>query len=52
MSEDWPNGWYRDEPGQQAVPRLPEAKVFLHDLATDTPLPKNLITGATVAATS
>ena len=28
------------------MPRLPEAKVFFHDLATDTPLPKNLITGA------
>jgi hypothetical protein len=20
MSEEWPNGWYRDEPGQQAGP--------------------------------
>jgi hypothetical protein len=29
-----------------------EAKVFFHDLATDTPLPKNLITGASVAGTS
>jgi LCP family protein required for cell wall assembly len=28
------------------------AKVFFHDLATDTPLPKNLITGASVAGTS
>ena len=31
---------------------VPEAKVFFHDLATDTPLPKNLITGASVAGTS
>jgi hypothetical protein len=29
-----------------------EARAFFHDLATDTPLPKNLITGATVAGTS
>ena len=29
-----------------------EAKVFFHDLATDTPLPKNLITGASVAGTA
>jgi anionic cell wall polymer biosynthesis LytR-Cps2A-Psr (LCP) family protein len=29
-----------------------EAKVFFHDLATDTPLPKNLITGGSVAGTS
>lgn len=29
-----------------------EAKVFFHDLGTDTPLPKNLITGASVAGTS
>ena len=28
------------------------AKVFFHDLATDTPLPKNLITGASVAGTA
>jgi hypothetical protein len=20
MSEDWPNGWYRDDPSQQATP--------------------------------
>jgi len=121
MSEDWPNGWYRDDPSQQArpsftphpeakgspyeptqaVPRgtassltvdqganlsqlvsvafalrnpvttmvpfggfgntsagsvvewnVPAAKVFFHDLGTDTPLPKNLITGASVAGTS
>jgi LCP family protein required for cell wall assembly len=31
---------------------VPEAKVFFHDLGTDTPLPKNLITGASVAGTS
>ncbi len=29
-----------------------EAKAFFHDLATDTPLPKNLITDASVAGTS
>jgi LCP family protein required for cell wall assembly len=29
-----------------------QAKVFFHDLATDTPLPKNLITGASVAGTT
>jgi hypothetical protein len=29
-----------------------QAKVFFHDLATDTPLPKNLITGASVAGTA
>jgi LCP family protein required for cell wall assembly len=29
-----------------------QANVFFHDLATDTPLPKNLITGASVAGTS
>ena len=31
---------------------VPEAKVFFNDLATDKPLPKNLITGASVAGTS
>jgi LCP family protein required for cell wall assembly len=31
---------------------VPEAKVFFHDLATDTPLPRNLITGASVAGTA
>jgi hypothetical protein len=31
---------------------VPAAKVFFHDLGTDTPLPKNLITGASVAGTS
>jgi LCP family protein required for cell wall assembly len=30
----------------------PEAKVFFHDLATDTPLPKKLVTGASVAGTT
>ena len=30
---------------------VPEAKVFFNDLATDKPLPKNLITGASVAGT-
>ena len=30
----------------------PEAKVFFNDLATDKPLPKNLITGASVAGTT
>jgi anionic cell wall polymer biosynthesis LytR-Cps2A-Psr (LCP) family protein len=30
----------------------PAAKALFHDLATDTPLPKNLITGDTVAGTS
>ena len=29
-----------------------QAKVLFHDLATDTPLPKNLVSGATVAGTS
>ena len=29
-----------------------EAAAFFHDLATDTPLPKNLITGASVAGTA
>ena len=109
MSEEWPNGWYRDEQRRpdrpsftprgdaegssyeptQARPRwlsqlvsvafalknpvttmvpfggfgnssagsvvewnVPEAKVFFNDLATDKPLPKNLITGASVAGTS
>ena len=28
------------------------AKVFFHDLATDTPLPKNLVTGGSVAGTT
>jgi len=28
------------------------AKALFHDLAIDTPLPKNLITGTTVAGTS
>lgn len=31
---------------------VPEAKVFFNDLATDKPLPRNLITGASVAGTS
>lgn len=31
---------------------VPEAKVFFNDLATDKPLPKNLITGASVAGTT
>jgi hypothetical protein len=31
---------------------VPEAKVFFSDLATDKPLPRNLITGASVAGTS
>jgi hypothetical protein len=31
---------------------VPQAKVFFHDLATDTPLPKNLVTGAAVAGTT
>jgi LCP family protein required for cell wall assembly len=31
---------------------VPEAKVFFHDVGTDTPLPKNLISGASVAGTS
>jgi len=31
---------------------VPEAKLFFHDLATDTPLPKSLITGATVTGTA
>lgn len=31
---------------------VPEAKTFFHDLATDTPLPKGLVTGAKVTATS
>ena len=31
---------------------VPEAKEFFHDLGTDTPLPKNLITGASVAGTT
>ena len=31
---------------------VPEAKVFFHDLATDTSLPKNLITGASAAGTT
>jgi LCP family protein required for cell wall assembly len=31
---------------------VPEAKVFFHDLATDTPLPKKLVTGASVAGTA
>lgn len=125
MSEEWPNGWYRDEQGRpnftprqdaegspyeptQAGPfavipaasgaassltvdqgtslsqlvsvafalknpvttmvpfggfgntsagsvvewNVPEAKVFFNDLATDKPLPKNLITGASVAGTT
>jgi len=30
----------------------PEAKVFFHDLATGTSLPKNLIAGASVAGTT
>ena len=112
MSEEWPNGWYRDEQGRpaqrgftprqdaqgspyeptQAVPpgapslsqlasvafalknpvttmvpfgrfgntsagsvvewNVPEAKVFFNDLATDKPLPKYLITGASVTGTT
>ena len=69
MSEDWPNGWYRDDPSQQARPSFtphPEAEGSPYeptqavsrassltvDLGTDTPLPKNLITGASVAGTS
>lgn len=31
---------------------VPEAKMFFNDLATDKPLPKNLITGASVAGTA
>jgi LCP family protein required for cell wall assembly len=31
---------------------VPEAKDFFHDLATDTPLPKKLVTGASVAGTT
>ena len=31
---------------------VPEAKVFFNELATDKPLPKNLITGASVAGTT
>lgn len=31
---------------------VPEAKVFFNDLPTDKPLPKNLITGASVAGTT
>ena len=31
---------------------VPEAKAFFNDLATDKPLPKNLITGASVAGTT
>jgi hypothetical protein len=31
---------------------VPEGKVFFNDLATDKPLPKNLITGASVAGTT
>jgi anionic cell wall polymer biosynthesis LytR-Cps2A-Psr (LCP) family protein len=31
---------------------VPEAKVFFNDLATDKPLPKNPITGASVAGTT
>jgi LCP family protein required for cell wall assembly len=31
---------------------VPEAKAFFHDLATDTPLPRSLVTGAKVTATS
>jgi LCP family protein required for cell wall assembly len=31
---------------------VPEARVFFSDLATDKPLPRNLITGASVAGTS
>jgi len=45
-------GFANTSAGSAVEWNAPEAKVFFHDLATDTPLPKSLITGASVAGTS
>jgi hypothetical protein len=65
MSEDWPSGWYRDDPRQRPEPRYSpdpgadaspyeptQLSSFLHDLATDQALPKSLVTGANVSGTT
>jgi len=78
MSEEWPNGWYRDEQGRQAQPGFTprqdaqgspyeptqagrsassalassRSATCSGSRATDKPLPKNLITGASVAGTT
>jgi LCP family protein required for cell wall assembly len=46
------NGFGNTSAGSVVEWNIPEAKVFFHDLGTDTPLPKNLISGASVAGTS
>jgi hypothetical protein len=45
-------GFANTSAGSAVAWNVPEAKVLFHDLATDTPLPKSLITGASVAGTS
>ena len=45
-------GFANTSAGSAVEWNVPEAKLFFHDLATDTPLPKSLITGASVAGTS
>jgi LCP family protein required for cell wall assembly len=48
-----PFGGFGNSPVGSVVEwNVPEAKVFFNDLATDKPLPKNLITGASVAGTT
>ena len=48
-----PSGGFGNTSAGSAVEwNVPEAKMFFNDLATDKPLPKNLITNASVADTA
>ncbi len=44
-----PPGFGNTSAGSPVEWNVPEAKMFFDDLATDKPLPKNLIAGASVA---
>lgn len=50
--QDDVGGFGNSSAGSVVEWNVPAAKVFFHDLGTDTPLPKNLITGASVAGTA
>jgi len=47
-----PPGFGNTTAGSAVEWNVPEAKMFFNDLATDKPLPKNLITGTSAAGTA